>query len=392
MTIAIGDRVEISIDRVAHGGHCVGRFDGQVVFVRHTLPGEKVLAEITKVSKKLAFADAVEVWTPSPHRVSPPCKYAGACGGCDWQHADIAYQREMKTSVLQEQLVRLGKLSADSDLVRTAKVLPLRADENGLNWRTRVEYATDARGRAGFRRHSSHDVVTVSECVVAVPSISGDGITNVPWQADGEVRAVATSGDDVVLLPLGAGDEKVVERVGGYSYELRARGFWQGHISAPEVFVREVNRLVQPQVGEHIIDLYAGAGLFSVPLADAVGLGGRLDAVEGDNDAARALKKNIARFAQAQASSGDVLSWLKRSGVKKCDAVVLDPPRVGAGKEVLQAIARLRPSRIVYVACDPAALARDIADLAELGFKPTEISAWDAFPMTGHFETIVRFN
>ncbi|MEY4323591.1 MAG: hypothetical protein RL410_1372, partial [Actinomycetota bacterium] len=143
---------------------------------------------------------------------------------------------------------------------------------------------------------------------------------------------------------------------------------------------------------EHIIDLYAGAGLFSVPLADAVGLGGRLDAIEGDNDAARALKKNVSRFAQAQASSGDVLSWLKRSGVKKCDAVVLDPPRVGAGKEVLQAIARLKPSRIVYVACDPAALARDIADLAELGFKPTEISARDAFPMTGHFETIVRFN
>ncbi|MEY4348119.1 MAG: hypothetical protein RIS43_538 [Actinomycetota bacterium] len=384
--------MEISIERVAHGGHCVGRVDGQVVFVRHTLPGEKVVAEVTKVSKKLAFADAVTVLVPSEHRVTPPCKYAGSCGGCDWQHADVAYQCELKTNVLREQLVRLGKLAEDSELVRNVKVSPLRENENGLHWRTRVEYATDSRGRAGFRRHASHEVVTIGECVVAVPSISGDGITNVPWQADGEVRAVATSADDVVLLPLGAGDQKVVERVGKYSYELRARGFWQGHVSAPEVFVREVNRLVAPQVGEHIIDLYAGAGLFSVPLADAVGLGGRLDAVEGDSDAARALKKNISRFAQAQAAAGDVLSWLKRSGVKKCDAVVLDPPRVGAGKEVLQAIAKLKPARIVYVACDPAALSRDIADLAELGFTPTEISAWDAFPMTGHFETIVRFN
>ena len=388
----IDDEVEITIERVAHGGHCVGRFNGQVVFVRHTLPGEVVIARITKLAKKLAFADAIEVKTPSSHRIQPVCPVAGECGGCDWQHSDLAYQREMKSQVLREQLVRLGKLDAESPLVANAEVNALRLDETGTGWRTRVEYATDSRGRAGFRKHSSHEVVTVGECATAVPAITGDGITNVPWLANGEVRAVATSTGDVLVLPDGAGDDLVHEKVGNYRYELRARGFWQGHISAPEKFVEEVVRLAAPKPGEHIVDLYAGAGLFSLPLADAVALNGRLDAVEGDIDAARALKKNLKKFAQGQSYSQDVYSWLRKSGVRKCDVVVLDPPRIGAGKDNVQAIAKLKPSRIVYVACDPAALARDIADFAEFGYHPTEISAWDAFPMTGHFETIVRFN
>jgi tRNA/tmRNA/rRNA uracil-C5-methylase (TrmA/RlmC/RlmD family) len=392
-SLQLGDVVTIDIERVAHGGHCVGRANGQVVFVRHTAPGETVDVEITKIVKggKLAFGDAVEVKKPSSHRITPACAYAGVCGGCDWQHVDLAYQRQMKTDVLHEQLTRLGKLSADNSLLVDLRVQPLSDDETGLAWRTRVEYATDSRGRAGFRQHNSHDVAVVNECVVAVPSITGDGVTNVPWASNSEVRAVATTSGDVVMLPDSTGDESISEVVAGYTYNLRASNFWQGHKNAPEVFVREIMRMLDPQIGQHILDLYAGAGLFAVPLADAVGLGGRLAAVEGDISAARSLKKNLKPFAQATSHTDDVLHWLKTSGLKKVDGIVLDPPRVGAGKEVVTAIAKLKPTKIVYVACDPASLGRDVALLAELGYSMTSVTAWDAFPMTGHFETIALF-
>jgi tRNA/tmRNA/rRNA uracil-C5-methylase (TrmA/RlmC/RlmD family) len=392
--LSVDDVVEVSIERVAHGGHCVGRYEGQVLFVRHTAPGELIRAKITSVGKggKFLFADCVEVLQASSERIEAPCRFAGECGGCDFQHLGLKYQRDMKTQVLTEQLTRLGKMSADNPLLQSLQVLPLSESETGLNWRTRMEYATDARGRIGLRRHSSNDVISIDRCLVAADEIATDGITNRPWAANTEVRAVVTSTGERQIVVEGIDDNPILrETVGDHTFSVFTRGFWQAHREAPRVFTESVLKLAALKSGDHVIDLFAGAGLFAVPAVAAVGAGGRVDAVEGNPAACKNLRSNLRNYPNAAAHVGSVDTWLAKSGVGRCDVVIVDPPRVGAGNEVVTRITKLKPRTVVYVACDPAALARDVAYFAELGYEPTAIEAFDAFPMSHHFETVVAF-
>ena len=394
-SLAVGDIVELTIDRIAHGGHCVGRVDGQVLFVRHTAPQEVVRAQVTGLGKggKFAFADAIEVLAASTHRITPACPYAGECGGCDFQHLDLGYQRELKRLVLIEQLVRLGKIDADSALLKTLTVEPMSSTDSGLNWRTRMEYATDSRGRIGLRRHGSNEVVTIDKCRVAAEEIATDGVTNRPWQANTEVRAVVTSTGERQVVAEGLDENPILrEQVGENTFNVFTRGFWQAHRSAPTVFTDTVLRLAKLKAGDHVLDLFAGAGLFSVPMLQAVGAGGRVDAVEGDPGACKNLRSNVRAYPNAAAHVGSVDKWLAKSGLSRCDVVVLDPPRVGAGKVVVERIAKLKPRTVVYVACDPAALSRDIAYFGERGYRVDSIEAFDAFPMSHHFETVVSLS
>lgn len=387
----VGDTLELVIGDIAHGGHFVARHDGQVVFVRHAAPGERVRAVVTKIGKagRLAFADCVEVLAPSTERVAAPCPYAGQCGGCDFQHLNLAYQRELKTRVLREQLQRLGGWVADDPRLGVA-VVPLDPAETGSGWRTRVRYATDHRGRIGLRRHGSKEVVAVDRCRLAVDEIASGPEIHRPWPANSEVIAAAAA-DGAAVQSVEAERQILHERVGEFRFEVASTGFWQAHQLAPQRFTDSVLRMAAPKLGQHIVDLYAGVGLFALPLAAAIGLGGRLDAVEGDRTAGKLLARNLRTQAQAKSAVGDVGQWLQRGQLRRCDTVVLDPPRVGAGDKVLAAIAKLTPSTIVYVACDPAAFARDVRILRELGYELEQIEAWDAFPMTHHFETIAKF-
>ena len=394
MTLEIGSRHEIEIQRVAHGGHCVGRVGEVVCFVRHALPGEKVIVEITSIGKqnKFCFADVVEVLTKSEHRITPACKYAGVCGGCDWLHVDFSHQQKLKTDILKEQLVRLGKLDPDSQLINTISVKALPGDATGYGYRTRVEYVTDSRGRLGFRKHGSNEVVAVSNCKVARDEITGDGFTNVPWAANSEMRVVVSSTGEVVkIAETDSAEYRINETVGNFNYQVNAKGFWQAHTLAPKVFIDTVLDLLKPELGQHVIDLYSGSGLFTLPLAKAVGAGGRVESVEGDLKAASSLKRNTRNLANVLIYAMGVEKWFATSKLKKVDAVLLDPPRVGAGKTVINAIAKLRPSKILYVACDPASLARDVSYFAEIGFELREIRAWDAFGQTQHLETFALF-
>lgn len=394
MTIEIGSRHEVEISRVAHGGHCVGRIGEVVVFVRHTLPGEKVIVEVSNLGKqgKFVFADAVDVLQPSPHRIVPACEVAGVCGGCDWQHVEFNYQQELKTEILKEQLIRLGKISPSSDLLQNLKVSALPGDKNGLGYRTRVEYVTDARGRIGFRKHGSNEVVAVSKCLVAVDDITGDGFSNVPWEANSEIKVVKTSVGEVVRLASSDQAEyRVTERVADFTYQINAKSFWQAHVSAPEVFVKTALEMLQLKLGEHVCDLYSGSGLFTIPIAKSVGAGGRVDSIEGDLKAVSSLKRNARAFSNINVFAMGVEKWLHSSKIKKVDAVLLDPPRSGAGSNTVKGVTRMRPSRVLYVACDPASLARDVQYFAENGYDLTEIRAWDAFGQTQHLETFALF-
>lgn len=421
--------VEVEVGPVAHGGHCVARLDGQVVFVRHALPGERVRIRVTDGQEGDRFlrADAVEVLEPSPHRVPAPCRYArpGGCGGCDFQHADLPYQRELKTAVVREQLARLAKLDLDEGFAVEPLPPPTGVDD-GLRWRTRVEFAvqpaasatsadpadladpSDATGlgarpaRAGLRRHRSHDIVEIDDCLIADQRILASGVLDTSWTGCTGVDAVAADEPaDAVLVPLperrGQKVPHVVQRVATptWSAELTvgARGFWQVHPAAASTFVAHVLAELDPQPGDRALDLYAGVGLFALALADAVGETGAVLAVEAYPPAVEDARRNAKGLPQVELRTARVdraLKPLLRQGIR-ADLVVLDPPRTGAGKGVVTDIAALEPRAIAYVACDPAALARDTAYLAGHGYRLTRLRAFDAFPMTHHVECLATF-
>lgn len=415
--------VELEVGSIAHGGHCVARLDGQVVFVRHTLPGERVRARITEESKGFLRADAVEILTPSPARVEPPCRYAGVCGGCDFQHVALTEQRLLKAEVVREQFRRIARVDlADLgiDVLVEALPFPPGRDDDGLGWRTRVEFAIDpGSGRAGLRRHRSHDVVPIERCLIASRGVTEADVTSRTWDAD-SVDVTHTSHDDVVVTVLPAQarrEHRIVEHVEalGADLALEARGFWQVHPGAATTFVATVLQMLDPQPGERALDLYAGVGLFAAGLADRVGPLGQVLAAESDERATAYARENLAGHRQALVLDGRVDDLFgvprhERSGGRNrrrretgrrsarslllpqtADVLVLDPPRIGAGPNVVREIAALRPRGIAYVACDPAALARDTATFIENGYALAALRCFDAFPMTHHLECIAHF-
>ena len=384
----MGTSLTVSVGPVAHGGHCVARHEGRVVFVRHTLPGETVRAVVTDGAEGSSFwrADAVEVLTPSPDRVPPPCPWSGPgrCGGCDWQHVSVPAQRALKAEVVREQLSHLAHL----DVV--VEVEPVPGDGEGLGWRTRVTWAVADDGAAGLRRHRSHEVVPVDSCRIAHPLVDQAGVTRRTWPGAGsvEVSASVATGERLVL-PDGRGDGVLTEVVDGRAFRVTGGGFWQVHPGAAATLLAAVMQGLQPKPGDTALDLYGGVGLFAARLADAVGPSGRVTLVESDRVAVADARHNLAGFPVVRVERGRVDHVLRRLRTGRADLVVLDPPRSGAGRAVVDLVARqVRPRRVAYVACDPAALARDLTWFAERGYRLTGLRAFDIFPMTHHVECV----
>jgi tRNA/tmRNA/rRNA uracil-C5-methylase (TrmA/RlmC/RlmD family) len=416
----------VRVGAVAHGGHCVARHDGRVVFVRHALPGELVDVRLTEAGDGARFwrGDAVAVHEPSPDRVEPRCPVArpGGCGGCDWQHASTAAQRRLKADVVREQLRRLAHLEWP-DL----EVEAVPGDADGLGWRTRVRFAIDERGRAGLRRHRSHDVVPLQACPIADPEVDAVGVEARQWQGTRAVEVVAAHrGGEVerlvVVDPESARRPRVpslaapasvavrtpagVERVRGRSwvaeqvridgvprtFRVSGAGFWQVHPGAAQALLDAVLAVTAPEPGERALDLYCGVGLFAVGLAVRVGAHGSVLAVESEPRAAADARRNVHDLPQVRllrgrvddALAGDLLG----DGTDRADVVVLDPPRTGAGRGVVERVLALRPRVVAYVACDPAALARDVAIAAGAGYRLSALRAFDLFPMTHHVECV----
>ena len=370
----MGRRYEVDCGAVAHGGHVVARIPadaedvgGVVVFVRHAIPGERVAVEITEgsVGDRFLRGDAVDVLAASPDRVERPCPFAGpdACGGCDFQHVALDRQRSLKTDVVAEQLRRVAGIE------REVQVLPLRDGEDGLRWRRRMRFHRLDDGRLGLRKHRSHELVPVDDCRIQ----AHDAEVSV----DGERESSRT----------------VVEQVGGHAFTVRSDGFWQAHRDAPTVFSRTVLEMAALRPGDRVLDLYAGVGVLSAPLAAAVGEGGAVVAVEGDRAAAGLAEVNLVTYPWARVVRSDVEEQLVREADAgaRFDVVVLDPPRVGARRDVLEAVVGLAPRAVVHVGCDPAAFARDAAILGEHGYLLGDARAYDAFPMTHHVEVLGRF-
>ncbi|MET7327922.1 class I SAM-dependent RNA methyltransferase [Nonomuraea sp. NPDC005650] len=403
----------MTVGPVAHGGWCVARHEGRVVFVRHALPGERVIADVTEETARFLRADAVEILEPSPDRVVPPCPYAGPgrCGGCDWQHATLEAQRRLKAQVVAEQLKRLAGLS------REVVVEEVPGAKDGLGWRTRVQFAAGPSGELGFRRHRSHDIEVVDACLIAHPEVEAVGAEQRSWPGAAGVEVIASSSGDraVVVSPrprrsvtvpeldapasvlLDQGKGRTVprrgsgvlhEQVGDRGFRVAGSGFWQVHPGAAETLLDAVLAYAAPEPGEWALDLYCGVGLFAAGLAEAVGPEGAVFGLESEAAAVRDARANLRDLPQARVERGRVEEALDRFQIERTDLVVVDPPRSGLGREVVERIASLEAQRIVYVSCDPATLARDLAWLAELGYPLSDLRAFDAFPMTHHVECV----
>ncbi len=269
MTSWTGRRLDVTVGAVAHGGHCVARHEGRVIFVRHALPGEEVVVLVTEDrGGSFCRGDAVSVRSPSPSRVTPPCPVArpGGCGGCDFQHATPQLQRELKAAVLSEQLSRLAGLSVSVEM----EELP----GGPLSWRTRARLATDSAGRPGFRAHRSHEVIPVPGCPIAAPG-TVDQVVGRVWPPDSEVT-VAVDAAAVTHI----GPSTAVERAARRECQVPAAGFWQAHPDAADVYAEVVASWSGLSAGESAWDLYCGVGLFASVLAAPVGTSGEVMAVE----------------------------------------------------------------------------------------------------------------
>lgn len=285
--------MELVTGAIAAGGGCVARAeDGRVVFVRHALPGERVIAEVTSETASFLRADAVRILEPSGDRVEPPCPHSGPgkCGGCDWQHVSLPVQRELKSALVSEQLRRLAGID------RTLVIEEVDGAPDGLGWRTRVRFAVDPAGRLGFHRHRSHDIEPVGQCPIAAPAVNRVRAGSFRWKGAHHVEVIATpaGGPPIVSVETGrrglASDPRtagglVVDgrsvrdpqrsrfEVLGHGFEVSPGVFWQVHPGAPALLTCCVLEGLDPRAGERAADLYSGAGLFTVPLAGAVGPG-----------------------------------------------------------------------------------------------------------------------
>ncbi len=380
----VGEKFTTTIEKVAHGGHFIARYEGAVFFIRHGIPGEKVVVEVTSTGKSFNRGDVLEVLEPSVDRVKAPCTYAHrlGCGGCDFQHIAIARQRDLKSDVITEQFARIAKMDLKVAVEEVA---------DPLHWRTRAILNIDGSGKAGFFGSRSHNSIPIDDCLTCVPELKLPEITSRTWRPNTKLEISANKSGERIIASgeVVEGPEKLREVVGENSFEVSHSSFWQSHKSAPTVLTEAVMQYAEIQSGDQVLDLYGGVGLFTAAALSAVGATGRVDLVEASSSAIGDAKINFENVPNVNIYLGDVAKIMPRIGT--ADVVILDPPRDGAGQLVLQQISALNPARIVYVACDPAALARDCAFANDLGWQLTKVRAFDLFPMTHHIEMVALF-
>lgn len=418
--LTVDDLVELEIGDVAHGGIFVARHSsGRVVFVSDALPGERVRARITEVRKRHARAATVEVLDASAERqehVWPAASLDRApedrAGGAEFGHLLPSFGRELKRRVLADALSRFGGLGPEDRLIRELEVDALPGDDEsrGTGWRTRVTLHVDDAGRVGPFAARSHRVVDIDSLPLATPAIEqlaleqvraggrGSGRIDFVSPADGSARMrVLLDGRE----PRAA--ESLTERVHDHEFVVSEAGFWQVHRAAATKLFDAVRDMVDParfdpEAGN--LDLYGGVGLFGVALAELGGPVTNLTSVEAVDTATELAARNLADWQYAAAVTGRVDRFLRslrddadgaeRAALRR-GTVVLDPPRSGAGKPTIEGLAEIQPAQIVYVACDPVALARDVALLRERGYRPVRMRALDLFPNTHHLETVALF-
>ena len=392
----------VRIERPATGGGVGHLEDGRVVFVRHSLPGELVSVEITETTKSFARGDAVAVLEASPERVSAPCGYAhpGGCGGCDLQHASEAAQSSWKVALVAEHLRRIA--GVEREVTLTAVPTPPQGS------RTRLRCAVNEEGQLCLRAARSHELIAIEACWIAASSFapafaaSWDGAEEVELRAIGDAEPFAVVKRDThrgIMYEICSMNGEPLEpstqsrvSVRGHFFSVSPRSFWQSHRAAPELLLGTVLDFADVKPDDHVVDLFSGVGLFAVPLAQAVGPGGRVTAVEASGYAVRDARQNGDGLRQLKVREWSVTPRSVNDSVARGDVVVLAPPRHGLAKGVVDALVRRAPRRVVYVSCDAATFARDLKGFLSSGFVLGELKAFDLFPMTEHVELVAMLD
>lgn len=437
-----GTEVVLDVGPVAHGGHCVARHEGRVIFVRHAIPGEKVRARLTDADEKAKFwrADVVDVIEASPDRVDHFWHAADSrrawshghppVGGAEFGHIALARQRSLKADVLAEQLRRLAGVEQLPEGWAGTSVEAAAGTSDGgsgLGWRTRASFSVTPAGRLGMHAHRSGHIIPIREMPLAIDAINNLRLWDIDLQGVDrvEVAAPANGSRPLVLLAPAEGTKPkrlaaiaaqlpadvsvaafdpvteaaeqlrgrlwVQESAAGHEYRVTGAGFWQIHRDAPGTLVGAVTEFLQGggflHPGAVVADLYAGAGLFTAVLADAVGETGSVLSVEGAPGTSRDARKNLHAAPHVEIVQGRVERVLRQKP-RDFDALILDPPRAGAGKAVVGQLVASQPRAVAYVSCDPASFARDVGYFRQAGWELSALRAFDLYPHTHHLETV----
>jgi tRNA/tmRNA/rRNA uracil-C5-methylase (TrmA/RlmC/RlmD family) len=382
----------LTVGAPANGGSCVARHDGRVVFVRYALPGELVRVRVTADRGSYWHAETIEVIEPSADRIASLCPIAGVDGAgcCDLAFVEPAAGRALKAEVVSNQLARLGNYQWSDAVAPVSTAGP-------TGWRTRIRLDVGADGRAGFHRYHSDELVVDLNCG-QLPAGMIDGLTDVAWPPgahlhvviddDGQrhvartVRHGRRNSTDLV-----EGSYEGVQRAGRHSWQVPVTAFWQAHRDAARTYSNLVADWARPDPGMTAWDLYGGAGVFAAVLGDAVGESGQVVSVDSSRAATRSARATLADLPQVKVVTDSVRRALtaQRGGA---DVAVLDPPRGGAGREVIDLLAAAEVPKIVHIGCEAAAFARDIGLYQRHGYAVDKISVFDSFPLTHHIECV----
>ncbi|WOF24151.1 TRAM domain-containing protein [Microbacterium betulae] len=415
------DVLELEVTGIAHGGVFVARHEGRVVFVPDAVPGERIRARVVEVKKSFARAEALDVLDASPHRRAHVWREADIerapadrVGGADLGHIELSHQRALKLRVLEEAFERFAGGGVEASIEAPALDGELETGD-GTRWRTRVGLHVDDEGRVGPFAARSHRVVDVGSHPLATASIEAaalalgrerEGRIDLVQPSDGEVRVIRRPERlrrGRLRPPARPEPEPVIERVGDRAFRVDAEGFWQVHRLAAGVLhraVRERLRDIAPggvAADAWHLDLYGGVGLFADAIASSADGDVRVTTVESSARATRHAQENLERHPRAEAVTARAERWLAgvaahadaadRAAIRR-GVTLLDPPRAGAGREVVDGVAELGPEAVVYVACDPVALARDVGLFRAHGYTTDRVRAFDLFPNSHHSEAI----
>ncbi|MGV9797205.1 class I SAM-dependent RNA methyltransferase [Mycobacterium sp. NPDC003449] len=381
----------------ANGGSCVARHDGRVVFVRYALPGETVRVRVVDERGSYWHAEVLEVIEPSPDRVDSLCAIAGVgrSGCCDLAFAEPAAARRLKGAVVANQLSRLGGFDWRDE--ESASAEPV-GTVGATGWRSRVRLDTTPDGRAGFHRYHSADLVTDLGCAqLAAGTV--DGLAQARWPGGAHVHVALDSDGNRHVVQSGPkngrtsptrvveGDYEATQRIGTRVWRVPVTAFWQAHRDAAAVYSRLVAERAALQPGMTAWDLYGGAGVFAAALAEGVGESGRVVTVDTSRGASRSARAALGDMPWVSVVTDSVRRALSAQ-TGRADVAVLDPPRTGAGRDVIDQLAAAEVPRIIHIGCEAASFARDVGLYLRHGYAVEDIRVFDSFPLTHHVECV----
>lgn len=394
-SLSTGDIIEVSIERLAYGGDGVARYNGLALFVPFAAPGERLRVRVTEVKKNFARAAIEQVVTASDSRREAPCRYFGECGGCQLQHINYQAQLLAKEGFVRDALERVGRVDWPHEIqIRHAGELGYRARAQ-----VKLERVEDSRISIGFARAGSRSVCDVESCPILVPEL--DSVLEALRSAAKKDAAIIGGTKSSSEVNIAAGDSGfsleprvsglpggvLTRRAAGFSFRFSPATFFQANPMMLETLISEA---IGNETGSLAIDLFAGVGLFTLPLARRYT---RVIGIEADRRSTSFARDNIEinKLSNVDVNRADAAAWMeKRTGRRKTapDLILLDPPRTGAA-DTIPHIIIAKPERITYVSCDPTTLARDLRKLLDAGYQLRKVVALDMFPQTYHVETVV---